>query len=119
MCKDLWPLLFRKPIDNLKTNHRGIFVLSDGRFYPLHRMSVDRRAGVKAVEEAVERAQAVSLQFGSEGVGVLMFFLQYLWFPCGIIRGVLAGLGMEVSVQGDTSEIPAATFQIKMKGAKA
>lgn len=23
ICKDLWQLLFRKQIDNLKTNHRG------------------------------------------------------------------------------------------------
>jgi len=59
VCKDLWQLLFRKPVDNLKTNHRGIFVLTDQRFQPLSRMSVDRRAGPKAAEEALVRAQAV------------------------------------------------------------
>ena len=59
VCKDLWTLLFRKPVDNLKTNHRGIFVLTDQRFQPLSRMSVDRRAGPKAAEEALGRAQAV------------------------------------------------------------
>jgi len=59
ICKDLWILVFRKQIDNLKTNHRGIFVLTDNRFQPLSRMSVDRRAGPKAAEEAVARAQTV------------------------------------------------------------
>jgi hypothetical protein len=61
ICKDLWPLLFRKQIDNLKTNHRGVFVLTDQRFQPISRVSVDRKAGVKASEETLSRAQAVSL----------------------------------------------------------
>jgi hypothetical protein len=60
LCKDLWTLLFKKQIDNLKTNHRGIFVLTDNRFQPLSRMSVDRRAGPKALEESLSRAQLVS-----------------------------------------------------------
>ena len=60
VCKDLWPLLFRKQIDNLKTNHRGVFVLTDTRFQPISRVSVDRKAGVKAPEETLSRAQAVS-----------------------------------------------------------
>lgn len=60
ICKDLWILVFRKQIDNLKTNHRGIFVLTDTRFQAIGRMSVDRRAGPKAVEDAMERAQTVS-----------------------------------------------------------
>lgn len=61
ICKDLWTLLFRKQIDNLKTNHRGVFVLTDSRFQPLSRMSVDRRAGSKASEDALRRAQTVRL----------------------------------------------------------
>lgn len=61
MCKDLWQLVFRKQIDNLKTNHRGIFVLTDQRFQALSRMSVDKRAGPKALEEALSRAQLVRI----------------------------------------------------------
>jgi len=60
ICKDLWTLVFRKQIDNLKTNHRGVFVLTDTRFHPLSRMSVDRRTGIKGAEEALGRAQTVS-----------------------------------------------------------
>ncbi|PPJ57999.1 hypothetical protein CBER1_10432 [Cercospora berteroae] len=87
ICKDLWTILFRKQIDNLKTNHRGVFVLTDSRFQPISRMSVDRRAGPRAGEDALRRGQA--------------------------------GLGIEVTVTAETTEIPVATFQIKMKGAKA
>ncbi|CAG8132255.1 unnamed protein product [Penicillium nalgiovense] len=59
LCKDLWTVLFKKQVDNLKTNHR------------------------------------------------------YLWFPCGIIRGALANLGINTTVQAETSDLPGATFQIK------
>ncbi len=39
ICKDLWTLLFRKQIDNLKTNHRGVYVLTDHSFRWFSKMS--------------------------------------------------------------------------------
>lgn len=53
VCKDLWMLVFRKQVDNLKTNHRGVYVLTDNSFRPLARMSAD------AGGQAVARAQPV------------------------------------------------------------
>lgn len=89
LCKDLWMLVFRKQIDNLKTNHRGVYVLTDNSFKPFSRMST------VAGGQAVVRAQP------------------FLWFPCGIIRGALAAMGINATVQAETSELPGATFQIK------
>ncbi|KAI2642556.1 BET3 family protein [Xylaria nigripes] len=89
VCKDLWMLVFKKQIDNLKTNHRGVYVLTDHAFRPLSRVS----AG--AGGQAVARAQP------------------FLWFPCGIIRGALAAMGITATVQAETSELPGAVFQIK------
>lgn len=39
LCRDVWQALYRKQIDNLRTNHRGIFVLTDASFPPLRNMS--------------------------------------------------------------------------------
>ncbi|KAI9368006.1 transport protein particle component-domain-containing protein [Aspergillus egyptiacus] len=89
LCKDLWTILFKKQIDNLKTNHRGVYVLTDNSFRPFARMSMSVRS------EAVSMAQA------------------YLWFPCGVIRGALSNLGINTTVQAETTELPGATFQIK------
>ncbi|OQE13137.1 hypothetical protein PENFLA_c053G00018 [Penicillium flavigenum] len=89
LCKDLWTVLFKKQVDNLKTNHRGVYVLTDSAFRPFGRMSMAVRS------EAISMAQA------------------YLWFPCGIIRGALANLGINTTVQAETSDLPGATFQIK------
>ncbi|KAI0195029.1 BET3 family protein [Astrocystis sublimbata] len=92
ICKDVWMLVFKKQVDNLKTNHRGVYVLTDHAFRPLSRMSTD------AGGQAVARAQP------------------FLWFPCGILRGALAAMGISASVQAETSELPGAVFQIKTLG---
>jgi hypothetical protein len=39
--------------------------------------------------------------------------LQFLWFPCGIVRGALAALGIVATVQAEIHELPGAVFQIK------
>ncbi|RDA87256.1 hypothetical protein CP532_1355 [Ophiocordyceps camponoti-leonardi (nom. inval.)] len=95
LCKDIWSLVFGKNIDNLKTNHRGVYVLTDNVFRPFSRMSTE------AGGQAVTRAQP------------------FLWFPCGIVRGSLAALGMETVVQAEIITLPAAVFQIKTLPAKA
>ncbi|PSS10541.1 hypothetical protein M430DRAFT_53104 [Amorphotheca resinae ATCC 22711] len=89
LCKEVWMLVFRKHVDNLKTNHRGVYVLTDNSFRPFARMSTE------AGGQAVLRAQP------------------FLWFPCGIIRGALASMGINATVQAETAELPGATFQIK------
>ncbi|KAI0480361.1 BET3 family protein [Xylariaceae sp. FL0804] len=94
VCKDLWMLAFKKQVDNLKTNHRGVYVLTDHAFRPLARMSAE------AGGRAVARAQP------------------FLWFPCGILRGALAAMGISATVQAETSELPGAVFQIKTVNAK-
>ncbi|CAJ2509900.1 Uu.00g058000.m01.CDS01 [Anthostomella pinea] len=89
VCKDLWMLVFKKQVDNLKTNHRGVYVLTDNSFRPLSRMSTD------AGGQAVARAQP------------------FLWFPCGILKGALSAMGINATVQAESSELPGAVFQIK------
>ncbi|KAL2365186.1 hypothetical protein RJZ56_001906 [Blastomyces dermatitidis] len=68
---------------------RGVYVLTDNAFRPLIRMSMSNR------NEATAKAQS------------------YLWFPCGIIRGGLASMGITATVQAESSDLPSATFQIK------
>ncbi|KAK9461096.1 transport protein particle component-domain-containing protein [Lipomyces oligophaga] len=91
ICKDLWQLLFKKQIDNLKTNHRGMYVLTDNAFRMLMRMSTD----IGGVDTA-KRAQP------------------YLWYSCGVIRGALANLGVQATVVADTTSIPVATFHVQI-----
>ncbi|CAG8507810.1 10573_t:CDS:2 [Cetraspora pellucida] len=91
ICKDLWTIIFKKQIDNLKTNHRGVYVLQDNNFRWFLRMSTEA-GGAEAAKKAVP----------------------YLWFPCGLIRGALANLGVVSVVIAETSLLPQCTFQIKI-----
>ena len=39
LCKDFWCGVFKKQIDNLRTNHMGVYVLQDARFKLLTQIS--------------------------------------------------------------------------------
>lgn len=59
ICKDFWQTVYRKQVDNLRTNHRGVYVLQDSKFKPLYHISVEPTTSAK---------EAASL---------------YVMFPCG------------------------------------
>ncbi|XP_021891190.1 trafficking protein particle complex subunit 6B [Carica papaya] len=104
ICKDFWSELFKKQIDNLKTNHRGTFVLQDNRFRWLAHMSMDPLSEKETEDPAAmaenKAAQAISM---------------YLYFPCGIIRGALSNLGIPCAVSADISNLPACSFVVRIK----
>jgi len=43
---------------------------------------------------------------------------QYLFFPCGIIRGALSSMGINATVQAESTDLPTAVFQIKTMASK-
>ncbi|KAJ1503722.1 Trafficking protein particle complex subunit 33 [Coelomomyces lativittatus] len=91
ICKEFWIAVFHKQVDNLRTNHRGVYVLQDNQFRWFQFASNDQ-----AISETT-RAMT-----------------PYLWFPCGLIRGALAGLGVLTVVMAESSGIPQCTFQVKI-----
>ncbi|GAA5878508.1 hypothetical protein JCM8547_008435 [Rhodosporidiobolus lusitaniae] len=96
LCKEVWTAVYDKQVDNLRTNHRGVWVLLDNGWRPLRGMS-RAQAGDKAGEREVQR-----------WIDLL------LAFPCGLIRGALANLGVyNVIVTGESPGGMQASFQIK------
>jgi trafficking protein particle complex subunit 6 len=94
LCKEVWMEVFRKQIDKLQTNHRGVFVLKDMELKWLTRLpSQDESARVTAI--------------------------QLLAFPCGIVRGALSNLGIPAVVScdflSDGQNMAACSFNIKIK----
>lgn len=94
LCKEFWTEVFRKQIDKLQTNHRGVFVLKDHELRWLRRLpSDDERARVAAIK--------------------------MLAFPCGLIRGALSNLGIAAVVScdflADGKNMAACSFNIKIK----
>ncbi|KAK8541908.1 hypothetical protein V6N13_137511 [Hibiscus sabdariffa] len=103
ICKDFWFELFKKQIDNLKTNHRGTFVLQDNRFRWLTNMSIEQPPENGTSEELSIVADNKALQS------------MHLYFPCGIIRGALSNLGIPCAVSADISNLPACSFVVRIK----
>ncbi|KZT24649.1 TRAPP complex subunit trs33 [Neolentinus lepideus HHB14362 ss-1] len=91
ICKDLWVACWDKQVDNLRTNHRGVYVLQDNSFKPISRLSSwEGRA------DATKRAR------------------MYVAMPAGIIKGALSRLGIQGVVVPEISSLPQCTFQIKL-----
>ncbi|KAK8504558.1 hypothetical protein V6N13_015021 [Hibiscus sabdariffa] len=103
ICKDFWSELFKKQIDNLKTNHRGTFVLQDNHFRWLTRMSIEQSPESGASGEPSIMADEKAVES------------MHLYFPCGIIRGALSNLGIPCAVSADISNLPACSFVVRIK----
>ncbi|QRW05823.1 Transport protein particle (TRAPP) component [Ceratobasidium sp. AG-Ba] len=83
ICKDVWTAVWEKQVENLRTNHRGVYVLTDTPFKPLARISAYGNA-----PEVLQKAKI------------------YAHVPAGIIRGSLARLGLHGTVSPDVSDLP-------------
>lgn len=89
ICKDFWNSVFKKQVDNLRTNHQGVYVLQDNRFRFLTQIS----NGKQFMDAAPK----------------------YLAMGCGIIRGALANIGINSVVTAEVSAMPACKFQIQIQ----
>lgn len=83
ICKDFWEHTFQKQIDVLRTNHRGLYVLTDNHFRWLKGVCVDSQPVNGSPED-------------------------YVVFPCGMICGALTRLGVKCRVTAEL--IPMPTF---------
>ncbi|XP_071833095.1 trafficking protein particle complex subunit 6b-like [Apostichopus japonicus] len=86
ICKEFWVGTFKKQVDNLRTNHLGVYVILDSRFKLLTHMS----AGDQYLESAPK----------------------YLAYTCGLVRGALASFGINSVVTAEVSSMPSCKFQI-------
>jgi hypothetical protein len=113
LCKEFWSEVFKKQVDNLKTNYRvrctptlacafyphaflsfwcqGVYVLTDTRFRWLSRFA------------------------GASGPGASEVVARALHVPCGILAGALAGLGVAAVVTAEPGAPPACAFTVRIK----
>ncbi|KAI9445563.1 NO signaling/Golgi transport ligand-binding domain-containing protein [Lactarius indigo] len=75
VCKELWSTCWDKQVDNLRTNHRGVYVLQDNSFKPIARIS--------SWESRADAARRARL---------------YVAMSAGMIRGALMRLGLHGTV---------------------
>lgn len=93
ICKEFWKSVFGKGIDNLRTNHKGTFVLRDTQFTWTRNLCQNVVGGVERLPN--------SLLAGD-----------YLVLPCGILRGVLSSFGIDATVTADATALPQCDFTV-------
>lgn len=93
VCKDFWVEVYRKQIDKLQTNNRGVYMLQDNSHPVLTRCS-----------------PSVARQASAKQMAAL-----HIKFPSGLIRGALSGLGVIASVSAEVSELPRCQFTIRIQ----
>uniref|UniRef100_A0A452HZG0 Uncharacterized protein n=1 Tax=Gopherus agassizii TaxID=38772 RepID=A0A452HZG0_9SAUR len=86
LCKDLWITVFKKQVDNLRTNHQGTYMLQDNQFLLLSQLS----NGKQYLEEAPK----------------------FLAFTCGLVKGTLSNLGFDSTVTAEVTVMPSSKFQV-------
>ncbi|KAJ8980175.1 hypothetical protein NQ317_011419 [Molorchus minor] len=89
ICTDFWSAVYKKQIDNLRTNHQGVYVLQDNGFRFLTKLSSGRQ-----YLEAAPR---------------------YVAFTCGVIRGSLANLNINCLVTAEVQNMPSCKFHIQVQ----
>ncbi|XP_065200384.1 trafficking protein particle complex subunit 6b-like [Planococcus citri] len=89
LCTDFWSSIYKRQVDNLRTNHQGVYVLLDNDFRFFSRMS----SGNQYLEHAP----------------------LYVTFTCGLVRGALANLGLNCVVSAEVHSLPACKFNIRVQ----
>lgn len=66
---------------------------------------------VAGAQDAINKAQPVCT--------FILALTQFLWFPCGLIRGALSNLGIDASVIAEITSLglPSISFQVKVEQA--
>mmetsp|Transcript_120370 Transcript_120370/g.236588 ORF Transcript_120370/g.236588 Transcript_120370/m.236588 type:complete len:175 (-) Transcript_120370:77-601(-) len=94
LCKDMWPVMFRKPVDRLQVDKAGNYVIQDKSFRWLEPFT-----GAGRDDEVMEAA------------------ILHVALPVGFIRGILHALRVECTVNADLSvaNFPACHFKVALK----
>ncbi|XP_050533143.1 trafficking protein particle complex subunit 6b [Daktulosphaira vitifoliae] len=89
ICTDFWSCVYKKQVDNLRTNHQGVYVLQDNEFRFLNKLS----NGTQYLKEAPK----------------------YATFTSGLIRGALENFGIASIVTVEINRMPSCKFHVHVQ----
>ncbi|GAM27416.1 hypothetical protein SAMD00019534_105920 [Acytostelium subglobosum LB1] len=90
ICKVFWMAVFKKSVDSLRTNHKGIFVLTEQKFQWLLHLSFDPSSTNKDCSE-------------------------YVHFAVGLVKGAMANFGYKTSVGFEIQHNHTVVFTIRLE----
>ncbi|EGG21066.1 hypothetical protein DFA_00939 [Cavenderia fasciculata] len=90
ICRSFWTAVFKKSIDGLKANRKGVFVMTDQKFQWLLHLSYDPTSTNKDCSE-------------------------YVQFAVGLIKGAMSNFGYKCMVTFEIQQMHAVVFTIKLE----
>jgi len=113
MCKDFWISLFKKQVDKLQTNYKGIYVLHDLQFRLLtHIFPLTSTSSTNNPAPASGSSSASPPSSSFSDPVLLEQARIYTAFSVGMIRGALMNLGVTATVKAEIIRLPACQFTI-------
>lgn len=91
LCKELWFSLFKKQVDNLRTNHQGVYVIHDNYFRPLQQNFLSSKKPM----DPEDRIHSLFVAFSA---GLIRGILTNLGFPCNV-TSELADFGVRFQIE--------------------
>lgn len=107
ICKEFWESTFRKQVDVLRTNHRGLYVLTDNNFSwlasvcPPKTSSSTSADGSTQAQKGQKPKQKQAMEQDTPDVVSRLTAEDLIVLPCGIICGALTRLGLRCRVTAD------------------
>jgi hypothetical protein len=77
LCKELWICLFKKQVDNLRTNHQGVYVIHDGRFRLLQQTLL-------TMNKPIDNINRLHTLYISYSTGLIRGILTNMGYPCRV-----------------------------------
>ena len=98
VCKEFWLAVWKRQVDKLQTNYKGVYVLHDSHFRLVQHL--------RAVHPAEQHDKEREREQLDEQARV------YVAFSCGVLRGALMNLGVTASVRADIVRGTGVSFTI-------
>lgn len=96
VCKEFWLAVWKRQVDKLQTNYKGVYVLHDSHFRILqHVRPVHSTGSAETDREQMDEQARV-----------------YVAFSCGVLRGALMNLGVTATVRADIVRGTGVSFTI-------
>jgi hypothetical protein len=98
LCKELWICLFKKQVDNLRTNHQGVYVIHDGRFRLLQQTLL-------SMNKTVDNSNRMHTLYIAYSNGLLRGILTNMGYPCRVTAEIVDfGVRFQIEINSTTGQ---------------
>lgn len=98
LCKELWICLFKKQVDNLRTNHQGVYVIQDVKFRLLQQTLL-------TMNKPVDDINRLHTLYISYSTGLIRGIMTNMGYPCRVTTEIVDfGVRFQIEIQPNNTQ---------------